>query len=133
MWVKEKPEYGDQIRVCRGFYYHHGIYQDDNTVYEFAVPGEARDIDPDKARVITASLEEFLRGGELEVRRYTEEELKKKRTPLEVIEYAKSHLGEAGYNLITNNCEHFSNRCVFDEPQKTQVDDVFRRIMEAFR
>lgn len=133
MWVKEKPEYGDQIRVSRGLYYHHGIYQDDDCVYQFAVPGEERDIDPDLARVTTTTLEGFLRGGELEVRRYTEEEKKKKRSPLEIVQYAKDHLGEAGYNLLTNNCEHFSNRCVFDEPQRTQVDDVFKRILEVFR
>lgn len=133
MWVKKKPEYGDQIRVCRGLYYHHGIYAFDDMVYQFAVPGENRDIDPKLARVSTTTLEGFLRGGELEVREYTEEEKKKKRTPLEIVQYAKDHLGEAGYDLITNNCEHFSNRCVFEEEQRTQVDDVIQKLMEAFK
>ena len=39
MWVLKKPEYGDQIRVNRGAYFHHGIYQDDNFIYQFEVIG----------------------------------------------------------------------------------------------
>ena len=132
MWVKKKPEFGDQIRVNRGLYYHHGIYRDDNCVYQFAVPG-GKDIDPENARVCICTLEAFLKGGELEVREYSEEEKKTKRNPLEVIEYAQDHLGEAGYNLLTNNCEHFSNRCVFKEEKTTQVDDILKKFMEALK
>ena len=29
MWVNKKPEYGNQIRVNRGLYYHHGVYESD--------------------------------------------------------------------------------------------------------
>ena len=29
MWEMKNPKYGDQIRVNRGFYYHHGIYEND--------------------------------------------------------------------------------------------------------
>ena len=132
MWVEKKPEFGDQIRVNRGLYYHHGIYKDDMCVYNFAVPG-GKDIDPENARVCITTLEAFLNGGVVEVKEYSEEEKKKKRSPEEVIEYANNHLGEAGYNLLTNNCEHFSNRCVFEEKQRTQVDDIIMKFMEALR
>ena len=132
MWVFKRPQFGDQIRVNRGLYYHHGIYRDDFCVYQFAVPG-GKDIDPENARVCICTLEDFLKGGEVEVREYTEEEKKVKRNPLQVIMYAQDHLGEAGYDVLRNNCEHFSNRCVFDGRQKTQIDEIINNIMEAIR
>ena len=36
MWSSSKPCYGDHIRVCRGYYYHHGIYVSDDYVIHFA-------------------------------------------------------------------------------------------------
>ena len=123
MWTERKPVYGDQIRVFRGFYYHHGIYEDDNTVYHFASP-VGSEISPETAVVHRTTLKNFLNGGTLEVRDYNGEELKKKRKPSEIIEYAKAHLGEKGYNIVSNNCEHFSNRCAFGSSDSEQVKDV---------
>ena len=131
MWKFKNPSFGDQIRVNRGIYYHHGIYASDDCVYHFAAP-EGAETNPDNARVITVSLESFLKGGLLEVREYTEEEQKTKRAPEEIIEYAKEHIGESGYNIISNNCEHFSNRCAFGESKSSQVDDIFEMIMGVF-
>ena len=38
MWMKKNPSYGDQIRVNRGLYFHHGIYVNDNMVIQYASP-----------------------------------------------------------------------------------------------
>ena len=38
--------------------------------------------------------------------------------------YALSRLGEGGYDLVSNNCEHFSNECVFGKKTSNQVKDV---------
>lgn len=124
MWEKKEAKYGDQIRVHRGFYTHHGIYASKNSVYHFAPPGNTDSLDPSAARIIETSLDEFLKGGELEVRIYTEEELKNKRQPKDIIACARSHLGEGGYDLISNNCEHFSNLCTFGKSQSNQVEAV---------
>ena len=132
MWKFKNPSFGDQIRVNRGIYYHHGIYASDDCVYQFAAP-EGVETSPENARVITASLESFLKGGLLEVREYTEDELKTKRSPDDIIAYAKEHIGEDGYDIITNNCEHFSNRCAFGESKSSQVDDIFEMIMGVFK
>ncbi|MDY5983456.1 MAG: lecithin retinol acyltransferase family protein [Anaeroplasma sp.] len=133
MWVLKKPEYGDQIRVNRGAYYHHGIYQDDNCIYQFGVIGNTQELDPSKARVCTTTLEDFSKGSPIEVRVYTDEEKKIKKSPLDTISYARDHLGEGGYDLITNNCEHFSNRCAFGKSESQQVDDVINAIRNIFR
>lgn len=125
MWEKIEPKYGDQIRVNRGFYSHHGIYASKKCVIHFAPPGKTDTIDPSAARIIKTSLEDFLNGGVVEVRTYTEEELQIKKQPKEIVKCALSHLGEAGYNIVTNNCEHFSNLCAFGTKQSNQVDAVF--------
>ena len=124
MWSKIKPTYGSQIRVNRGLYYHHGIYESDDCVYQFASP-EGSEISPETAVVCTTTLKKFLNGGDLEVREYTEEELKELKPKDEIIKYAKEHLGEKGYNLINNNCEHFSNRCAFGKSESEQVNNIF--------
>ncbi|MDE7162196.1 MAG: lecithin retinol acyltransferase family protein [Anaeroplasmataceae bacterium] len=124
MWEKKEPKYGDQIRVSRGFYTHHGIYASKNSVFHFAPPGNTGVLDPSAARIIETSLDEFLNGGILEVRAYTEEELKTKRQPKEIIDCARSHLGEGGYDIISNNCEHFSNLCAFGKRSSNQVENV---------
>ena len=126
MWSSDKkPMLGDQIRVNRGLYYHHGIYENDETIYQFASP-QGSEVSPETAIVCTTTLDNFLKGGELEVREYSEEELNKKKSSEEIIEFAKSKLGSnlGGYNIISNNCEHFSNLCAFGKAKSNQVDDI---------
>ncbi|MDR2822663.1 MAG: lecithin retinol acyltransferase family protein [Acholeplasmatales bacterium] len=116
------PVYGDQIRVSRGLYYHHGIYVDDANIIQFG--SLSRELNPEDALVLISDLKTFLRNGVLEVRVFTEEELKTKKNSDEVVKYALSKLGEKGYNIITNNCEHFCNECIFGVKQSEQVDSV---------
>ena len=132
MWSNRKPEYSDQIRVNRGIYYHYGIYESDDVVYQFASP-KGSEVREDTANINTVSLDEFLKGGILEVRDYTIDELEKKKSPDEIIFYAKAHLGEMGYNLISNNCEHFANRATFGESESSQVDNVFKILGGLFK
>lgn len=124
MWEKKEPVFGDQIKVNRGFYSHHGIYASNDCVIHFAPPGNTGTLDPSAARIITTTLDEFLNGGTLEVRTYTEDELKKRRAPNEIVNYALAHLGEGGYDLVSNNCEHFSNMCAFGTKSSDQVESV---------
>ena len=61
----EKPTRGDHIRVKRhGLYYHHGIYESDQKVYNFY--GEGLEIQNAEIRCIT--LDEFVNGDLLQVR-----------------------------------------------------------------
>lgn len=129
-FVSKKPSFGDQIKVNRGLYSHHGIYIGNDRVIQFgSTTGE---LDPEKAMVIETSLEDFLKGGELLVAEYTPEELKKKRSPEEIVKYAKAHLGEMGYDIINNNCEHFSNECAFGERKSMQVDNIMGLLSTLF-
>ncbi|MCR5461780.1 MAG: lecithin retinol acyltransferase family protein [bacterium] len=125
MWKMKKPNYGDQIRVNRGLYYHHGIYVSDNEVIQYASP-KGSEISPETALIISTTLDEFLKGGVVEVREYDNSELNKVRSKDEIVKFAKSQLGTGlgEYNLIDNNCEHFSNYCAFGEKKSNQVEDI---------
>jgi hypothetical protein len=39
-----------------------------------------------------------------------------------VIRRARSRIGENGYRLLSNNCEHFCEWCLHGEPRSEQVE-----------
>ena len=129
MWNVRELRYGDQIRVSRGFYYHHGIYEDDNHVYQYSAK-EGSEVSANNAIINVTDLKTFLKGGIAEAREYNEIELKKLLPKDEIINRAKSLLGTGlgKYNIITNNCEHFSNYCAFGVKESTQVSDVLNML-----
>jgi hypothetical protein len=120
-WEFCEPRKGCQIRVNRGGYYHHGIYVDDNTVVHFG--GAESDItaDPDGIEVRAVTLGQFLRDGFLEVRKVSFPALHGFFKPERAAANAMSHIGEGGYNLLRNNCEHFSNLCARGKKESGQA------------
>ncbi len=129
MWTKRDLKFGDQIRVNRGFYYHHGIYEDDDHIYQYAAK-EGSEVSQENALIICTNLKTFAKDGEVEARDYNEEELKKLRPKEEIIKTAKNMLGTGlgEYNLVTNNCEHFSNYCAFGKKESNQVNDFLNML-----
>ncbi|HHP7231988.1 MAG TPA: lecithin retinol acyltransferase family protein [Xenococcaceae cyanobacterium] len=101
----------DQIYVYRnlwefdGVYQHHGIDCGDGTVIHYRKPSEV---------VERTSLVTFSRGNSISVKHYTQGFCF---VPEVVVNRAESRLGEAKYNLLFNNCEHFANWC------KTGISD----------
>ena len=45
-------------------------------------------------------------------------------SPQETIERARSKLGEQGYDLLLNNCEHFAFWCKTGVAKSSQIDDI---------
>lgn len=121
------PIAGDHIRVHVNGYYHHGIYIGNDEVIQFGHPFDMY-TDHNEIKVIKSPIEDFLRGGFLEVRQYSKKELKIKFKNELIIEIAKSKLGEGDYNLLYNNCEHFANLCVFGKKESKQVDNIHEKI-----
>ena len=106
---------GDHIRVDRGAYFHHGIDVGDGTVIHFTgEPGQKSG-----AAIKRTSMNEFLSGGKAEIIKYS-----KSSAPSTVVAVALRHVGETGYNLITNNCEHFSRYCKTGQKKSEQVKDI---------
>lgn len=123
-WGVHELTPGDMIRVDTGRYYHIGIYIGNEQVIHFAGPDPNLLTDPSVAKIRQDSLEHFAMGRSIEVREYSFKERLKKKPWKKVIIIAKSHLGEGGYDIIYNNCEHFANLCVFGVAYSSQIADM---------
>jgi hypothetical protein len=88
--------------VKYGFYDHHGIYCGDGKVIHFG-----RGVfDLENAVVECVDLEIFCNGNPIH-RCHSETVFEH----AEIIDRARKRLGESGYDLFENNCEHFVNWC----------------------
>lgn len=125
-WVKKKPVKADHIRVMRigGLYAHHGVYVSDDEVIHFTGKDNDSVLDWSKCEVIKTDLATFLKGGTVEVKEYTDEEFQDLYSPEQIITYARSCIGDKGYNLAFNNCEHFANVCTLGRFRSQQVERV---------
>ena len=118
-WCDDEPQFGDIIRTKVSFYYHYGIFVSENSVIQFGLP----DITAQKAedvRVLETDVMTFLNGGEIEVGVTS-----KRHSPEKTVSLAKARLGEGGYDILHNNCEHFAMECAVGE--KSSFLDAVRR------
>ena len=125
-WVQKQPKKSDHIRVKRigGLYAHHGVYVSDEEVIHFTGQDDDSIFDWSKCEVIKTDLSTFLKGGTLEVKEYTDDEFQDLYSPDQIVIYARSCVGEKGYNLAFNNCEHFANVCTLGRFRSQQVERV---------
>lgn len=105
----------DHIFVNKGAYTHHGIDIGYGKVVHFTgEPGSKSN-----ACIAETSIEDFACGGEIQVVEYA------KCLPVnETIAVAKQRIGETGYNLVFNNCEHFARFCKTKQHESEQVKDA---------
>ena len=102
--------------MSRGGYTHHGIDAGDGTVIHFTgEPGQAKI----SAGIARTPIDLFLKGGDLKVRRYGQRD-----DADTTITRAESRIGEAGYHLVVNNCEHFATWCCTGKKVSEQVRGV---------
>lgn len=103
---------GDHIRAgWPGQIHHDGIYLGDGQVIHMVGQGKRN------AHVQIGTLEAFAAGRPVTVRHYSGE-----RDPDAIIDRAMSKLGDGGYNLVFNNCQHFARWCVTGEHLSEQVN-----------
>ena len=98
-WEPTACQAGDMVRIRLGSVYHYGIFVSEDEVIQFGLPPTAENRAEQRRRI----------------------------PPSETVARARARLGEGGYNLIHNNCEHFVNECVFGESRCTQEEDVRSR------
>lgn len=125
-WIFENYEAGDIVRVRIGSVYHYGIFVSQNEIIQFGYPpdyyiGEHAN---EEKKVCMCDVYSFMSGGILEKGVLDKNEKKLAFKPREIIQRAKSRLGEGGYNLIHNNCEHFVYECVFGIKRSLQEEEI---------
>jgi hypothetical protein len=121
-WSLKAPRLGDIIRVDMGKSLHHyGIYVSDDEVIQY---GKSYEIlgPKESVCVLSTTIMEFLNHKFLEVREYSFLEKLLKNKPDEVVKKARARLGEAKYDALNNNCEHFVNECVFNRHESEEAE-----------
>lgn len=97
--------------------WHYGVVVGENDIVHFNLVAEDIEI-----RIIRTDLQQFVNGGtRLQVCQISE--LNKQLSEKEIISRALSCVGTdfGGYNLLTNNCEHFANWCASGDRFSNQV------------
>ena len=131
-WTTNAPRPGDMIRTKVSFYYHYGIYASDAEVIQFGLPDNTG-IPQEEICVNATDIYGFLRGGMLETAELTRQEKAKRARPDAILERARARLGETGYDILHNNCEHFANDCMFGAPASGFLDGVRASIRQKLR
>lgn len=151
-----RPDNGDVICVNRGLYKHYGVYVEGGNVIHYT---GANGPDDFNGIVRETSIDEFLNGADRfticrfpdKPERYDSsydkkhiifsiwQEIKNFRlrdyhlySGDETVRRARSKLGEGGYNLAMNNCEHFAVWCktgIKDSSQVNKVLDVITYLL----
>jgi len=111
--VGEEPALASHLVTARALYSHHGIYVGNGRVIHYSGPGHGLRRGP----VEDVSLEYFAHGHGIRLR-YEQPCFDRR----EVVARARSRLGERGYRLLTNNCEHFCEWCLNGASRSNQVE-----------
>ena len=124
LWSFATPKTGDMLRVKINEYYHYGVCVGEDEVIQFGLAPIARTLIKDcDVEICTSNVSQFLCGGILEVGT-PEDSDGTLRSVDEIVSYARARLGEKGYSILHNNCEHFAYECLFGVKKSTQTDFV---------
>lgn len=114
---------GAHLVTPRWGYTHHGIYVGNGRVVHYGGWSRALLGGP----VEEVSLAQFAGGREVTVRT----DLAARYPRAEIVDRARSRLGEDRYRLASNNCEHFCAWCVSGESRSAQIERLRRSLARA--
>ena len=106
-WWPSECKKGDMIRVRIGSIYHYGIFISEDEIIQFGLPPTAL-IPENEQRVCVCSIDEFACGSIVETAILDRNDQKRRYDADKTVRIARSRIGEGGYSLIHNNCEHFA-------------------------
>jgi hypothetical protein len=109
-----EPALGAHLETSRVGYRHHGVYIGNGKVVHYAGLGHRWQAGP----IEEVPLSSFAVGHAIRVISHPGCTY----SPQEVVERARSRVGERNYRLLTNNCEHFSNWCVSGLSRSAQTE-----------
>ena len=128
-FVSCTPKMGDIVRTKVKFYYHYGIFVSEDEVIQFGLADNVNR-PANEIFVLSSDVYTFMGEGSVEVGVPDRKEKKKMKSVNEIVSTARARIGEGGYNLLHNNCEHFVNECVFSTHESSFVDNIRSKIRE---
>lgn len=117
--LQEEAAPGSHIVTARRGYLHHGIYAGAGKVIHYAGLSSGLHRGP----VEETSLRSFARGRTVRVKPGAPARFDHR----QVVDRARSRIGEDSYRLLTNNCEHFCEWCLHGENRSYQVEALVAR------
>ena len=108
-----EPALGAHLTTARRRYTHHGVYVGRGHVIHYAGLARCWQAGP----VEEVSLSDFALGHPVRVVERGDATY----LPHEIVQRARSRLGECDYHVLTNNCEHFCNWCIRGVHRSAQV------------
>lgn len=125
-WWQSECKYGDMIRVSFGNFYHYGIFVSDDEVIQFGLPPAEGLLNRkfDEIAVCVTDIDTFSMGKAVEVASLERGDKKKRLSPSKTVSRAQSRIGERGYDILHNNCEHFARYCYFGEKRCEVTEQV---------
>jgi hypothetical protein len=114
---------GAHLTSPRRGYLHHGVYAGNGRVIHYGGFSRLFTSTP----VEEVSMDEFTLGHGYAVKPW----VAPKFLGEQVIERARSRIGENSYRLLSNNCEHFAEWCISGRSRSLQVDALKARAKRA--
>ena len=122
-WWPRECAPGDMIRVRIGSVYHYGVFVSEDEVIQFGLPPvDLREHLNRENLVVATDIETFSCGNIVETAEPDRREARTRVPPEQAIAAARARLGEGGYDLIRNNCEHFASECCYGTHFSEQCD-----------
>lgn len=114
--MNEPIALGAHLVVSYSLYDHHGIYIGNGKVVHYSgLIGKSIPC------IEEVTLEQFSDGKKIKIKKHK----KKKYSDCEVVERAKSRIGEFAYSVTNNNCEHFVYWCIKGRNKSKQVENGY--------
>lgn len=127
-WQSTECRRGDIVRVKLGTIYHYGIFVSEDEVIQFGLPPTPQNLAAGSDfTVCTTDIDTFACGCLVERGIPSLAEKIKRYSRKKTVRNARARLGEGGYNLIHNNCEHFVYLCAFGVKLSVQEEEARRR------
>lgn len=124
-WLATKCRSGDMVRVKIGMIWHYGVYVSDDEVIQFGMPpGHEPACAIDDIRVCSTDIQTFSCGGFVEAAQMSLPERINRIPRRRSVARARERIGEGGYDLIHNNCEHFAYECVMGVKRSVQEEQA---------
>ena len=115
IWWQTECKSGDMIRISFGNFYHYGIFVSEEEVIQFGLPPFEGLLNRkfEDITVCVSDIDTFSGGRVVEVASMEKSDKEKRLSPKKTVKLAREKIGEKGYDILHNNCEHFARYCYF--------------------